>query len=404
MNGNSTAEPRSSRKLIICIDGTSQSPGTASDVQSLGPFKATAAMTPSNITKLAFLANNPSAPDQRVYYHSGPGTQSSDPIKAVLDSMFGNIKFNVYDAYAWLVREYQLGDEIYGFGFSRGAAIVRALFSIIGKQGLLDVRDFTNDDLTDDLLIRYITELLEEKETRLLVHRDVSVKFIGLFDTVIALGVPASLDNVILPEVLKAFDVLESSEYDFNIGTKVQFAYHALSIDEKREFFAPTLFESSWLPQDHTREQVWFQGDHGDIGGGWWQLGLSMITLKWMIEKAESAGLQFRDFKYFESTLQPFLLGVHPNQLQQREKCLIHDYFHRVKPEDSFFGKEIPRQAKDYVAGKHATVFPSTFHTSIELKMELENSDDIPIDVGSETDTEGDLEDKCVASASLRNI
>jgi hypothetical protein len=87
-------------------------------------------------------------------------------------------------------------------------------------------------------------------------------------------------------------------------GKTVEFAYHALAIDEHRAPFAPSIW--AYVPKlGQTVEQVWFCGVHSDIGGGYVQSGLSDIALGWMIEKACGVGLKFDDQVLCSHPLKP---------------------------------------------------------------------------------------------------
>ncbi|MGH6960847.1 MAG: phospholipase effector Tle1 domain-containing protein, partial [Dongiaceae bacterium] len=106
----------------------------------------------------------------------------------------------------------------------------------------------------------------------------------GVWDTVGALGIP-----------LRGWEKLTAARHQFHdteLSGSVQFGYHALAIDERREPFEPTLW--SWKPKEgQTVEQMWFCGTHSDIGGGFLKRGLSDIPLQWMIDKAQGTGLAF---------------------------------------------------------------------------------------------------------------
>ena len=112
--------------------------------------------------------------------------------------------------------------------------------------------------------------------------QNVELALVGVWDTVGALGIPNDL-----------FEGLDSSIYGFldtSLHPDVKAAVHALSIDERRSEFAPTL----WTPNgSSTLEQVWFSGVHADVGGGYAETGLSDIALSWMIQKARGFGVQF---------------------------------------------------------------------------------------------------------------
>ncbi|KAJ3004535.1 UNVERIFIED_CONTAM: hypothetical protein HDU68_005023, partial [Siphonaria sp. JEL0065] len=380
------------RKLVVCVDGTWQAPGTASDVPSQGGVKINAAMVPSNVVKLAYLAGNgknendqdPSTLTQRVYYHSGVATEVDDKKTSELEGNFGNIHEHLLDAYAWLAKEYKHGDEIYAFGFSRGSTIVRSLFSFINYAGLAKADKF---DSHDSLMIEvnaafdlYRTRLLPESSEhdakiaefhKKHSHHHVYLKFIGVFDTVEALNVPSGysslVDSKYLTELEEAIGAIEPNEYhDLRVGNKVQYAYHAISIDENREYFPPTLFEAidvATLHPNYIREQCWFRGAHADVGGGWWEHGLADIPLRWMIDNARAAGLQVRDVDAFDVDFSPFLLGVDRAAFLSRKDLIVHDYFKNYPSGESPNGNRIPRDLTRYM--DTSKYYPSKLHESV---------------------------------------
>ena len=111
----------------------------------------------------------------------------------------------------------------------------------------------------------------------------VSVKFLGVWDTVGALGVPVG--------ILRRFNQKKYCFHDTQISGIVKHAYHALAIDEKRKPFAPTIWTTK--PGRENSEQAWFAGVHSDVGGGCPDTGLSYKALLWMVQKAAACGLRW---------------------------------------------------------------------------------------------------------------
>ncbi|KAJ3285302.1 hypothetical protein HDU79_007452 [Rhizoclosmatium sp. JEL0117] len=379
ISSDSASSGQSTRKLIVCIDGTSQTPGTVSDVTSQGGVRITAAMTPSNIVKLAHLAGQV-GDIQKVYYHAGPGTELTNTTQSGLENAFGNIKGHVLDAYTWLAKEYQDGDEIFAFGFSRGATIVRSLFSLLREAGLPKYNSSARADefttLVNSAYAVYEARSPQRKNppppppNPLNMHQNVTLKFIGVFDTVEALNVPdgavSFLSSTWLTKIQESLGFIEVHDYhDLNIGTKVQHAYHALSMDEKRSFFPPTLFEAvGALPAGHVREQKWFRGDHADIGGGWWEQGLALVPLTWMTIKAREAGLVMPHPDAFDKAFTPFLLGVGKEALEARTSVVLHDYF-VGKKDETMMGKKVLRDVKAFLNGLRDKYYSSSLHESV---------------------------------------
>jgi hypothetical protein len=121
---------------------------------------------------------------------------------------------------------------------------------------------------------------------RMYSHPDDEIHFIGVWDTVGALGIPTG--GLRLPFLTKHW-----SFHDTKLSSRVRFAYHGLAIDEKRGPFKPTLWEQQEHATDQTLEQVWFAGVHCDVGGGYSDPALSEISLLWMVDRARACGLAF---------------------------------------------------------------------------------------------------------------
>ena len=253
--------------------------------------------------------------DQIACYDDGVGSQEFLPLK-LLGGAFGfGLKTNVLELYKFLCRNYDEGDRIYLFGFSRGAFTVRTLAGMIHECGLytgcpddeeLDSRAEKNYHLfrthfKQTWLSRrygeYIgVEMVPEEGT---VFPD--IEFIGVWDTVDAYGFPVD-------EVADFWDrcIFPIRFPDQRLSTKVKKACHALSIDDERRTFHPVLWDEKGETDLVARqkvsrdriEQVWFAGVHSDVGGGYPRRSLSLVTLDWMISKVEAtdesaSGLHF---------------------------------------------------------------------------------------------------------------
>ena len=202
---------------------------------------------------------------------------------------FGITK-NILQCYRFIFDNYEAGDSIFLFGFSRGATTVRSLSGFIDQFGLLP------KSRTDLIKKAYAIYKIEDQETRkrkigefLGKHRTmwVRIKFLGVWDTVAALGIPfKSADGLIdrLPGFRHKF-------HNLTLSPAVENAYHALSIDDERLTFHPTLWDPQILPYQKMK-QVWFCGVHTDVGGGYREQGLSDIALLWLKSRALEQGLR----------------------------------------------------------------------------------------------------------------
>lgn len=266
------------KKLVICCDGTWNRPDQETDAGVL---------CPTNVTKLAYrVAKRDGDRLQVLYYDAGVGTGG------VVDRYIGGalgkgLDENIFEAYRFLVANYEAGDEIFLFGFSRGAFTARSIAGMVRKCGVVErkhieyyrdaIRKYRDADIKPDS-----PEAIDFRG-RFAIAVDTKVQCVGVFDTVGALGVPIGGRN----REKHAF-------HDTQLSKSVRYAFHALAIDERRGPFEPTLW--SYAPKDdQIVRQVWFAGVHSDIGGGYEEHELSDIALQWMIEQATEAGLKFDD-------------------------------------------------------------------------------------------------------------
>jgi uncharacterized protein (DUF2235 family) len=248
----------------------------------------------TNVVKLCNAVVNQEASGQITFYDSGVGTKWYNRLRG---GAFGvGISENIKDCYRFIVEKWKnQDDEIFLFGFSRGAYTVRSLAGLIGFVGLVrdesavdQAYDFYRDakkiaPKTDEDRKKADPQRKAEFERFRQAHvreTDVKIKMIGVWDTVGALGIPQSWLNEHLNPFPHEF-------HDQALGRKVEHAYHAVSIDEKRKAFQPTL----WDP-DPRAVQIFFAGVHSDVGGGYKDDSrLGNITLRWMAKHAEDHGL-----------------------------------------------------------------------------------------------------------------
>lgn len=271
------------KRLVVCCDGTWN---TADQGAAGRPC-------PTNVTKIALsiASQDGAGVRQRVYYHPGVGTTRWERLRG---GAFGfGLSRNVFDAYRFLTDSYEPGDELFFFGFSRGAYTARSLAGLVRNCGVLRRE---NADRIRDAWALYRSSA--EKPTgvasalfRRAYAHEPRIRFLGMFDTVGALGVPALGPGWLRPLVRWINHRWEF--HDTTLSSLVDGAFQALAVDEKRAVFVPALWHRQ--PDSHGQEmrQVWFTGVHCDIGGGYPGTGLSDIALLWMIDRARAYGLEF---------------------------------------------------------------------------------------------------------------
>ncbi|EPQ60681.1 hypothetical protein GLOTRDRAFT_118837 [Gloeophyllum trabeum ATCC 11539] len=275
---------RIKKRIIVCCDGTWQD-GIIVEQR----WKYT------NILRLARMFNHqderfqPPIP-QIVFYQSGIGSAKNWYAELVEGD-------KVQEAYAFIAHNYQPGDEIFLFGFSRGAYTARMVASLIGEIGVLDRTDM---DVFADLFIAYQkrSKSQDDKEKaecdRILapwIQKDspgkrradsdqdtFSIKSVGVFDTVGSVGLPEEL-TIHSKEVKKLYGFS-----DAKLGEHIERAYQALALNETRADFNCSKFEQTegGRRKKQILKQCWFTGSHSDIGGGFKEHDLSDLTLTWM--------------------------------------------------------------------------------------------------------------------------
>ena len=235
--------------VIVCCDGT----WNTEDQSTNG------VPVPTNVVRLfnALAEVDGAGVAQKRYYHPGVGTEGSliDRIKGGAAGV--GLDKNIMGAYRWLCGKYVGGDKIALFGFSRGAFTARSLAGMIGACGLLDLTGVDDKEAWERVQTAYAKGYRVKPEERgdwagadwrFLVEAPGPIHFIGVWDTVGALGVP---DNLALLNMLDS-----PSKYAFHdtrLGANVRHARHAVALDERRETFTPTL----WIdPPDGRRSQT----------------------------------------------------------------------------------------------------------------------------------------------------
>ena len=272
--------------LVVFCDGTWNTP---EDMDRGLP-------SPTNVVKLRN-ATVESA-NQKVYYHPGVGTSGGWWDRIAGGGVGKGLDQNIMSAYRWLAGQYSAGDDIFLFGFSRGAYTVRSLGGLISNCGLLDLTDPELEQ--KDIWHRVESVFDTYRKGRNFTNpkhypfhnvpadaetaKTSPIHFIGVWDTVGALGIPDDL------ALLGLFDDAKKHRFhDTALSDIVTHARHAVALDERRDSFAPTLWTGVGPPRVR---QIWFPGAHSDVGGGYLEIGLSDGALEWMMDEAKTRGLK----------------------------------------------------------------------------------------------------------------
>ena len=257
-----------SKKIVVCCDGTNNKFG----------------VTNTNAVKLySTLIYKPG--EQVVYYHPGVGTLGAPNALTKFSKwwtqLFGlafgyGLTDAISDAYRYVMDQFEDGDQVFIFGFSRGAYTARALAGMLHMFGLIRKGN--------ESLVPYATQMIKHlnqesfqvaPQFKATFSRECKPHFVGVWDTVSSVG--WLYDPVKLP--------YSANNPDIAIGR------HAISVDERRCMFRQNLWGEPKPEQNY--KQVWFPGVHCDVGGGYGEneSGLSKIALEWMLNEAENAGL-----------------------------------------------------------------------------------------------------------------
>lgn len=298
------------KRLIICFDGTWN--------RLDAPHATNVVITAESVLPIAS-----DGTAQVIFYDEGIGTRKGETLKG---GLFGaGMVENLGDAYRFLIFNHTPGDQIFVFGFSRGAYTARSFAGMLSVCGLLRRSDASK-----------VTEVIERYQSRrgdsaayaadmrkfrskysphLCVSDDdetwrcknvagyqagqssrLQVDYLGVWDTVGSLGVPARYK-------LLAFVNKKHEFHDTRLSTFIKSARHAVAIDERRRDFQPTLWDNIAELNEHAGtaadadyapyQQRWFPGVHGAVGGGGERRGLSDQTLDWVLDGARKVGLEF---------------------------------------------------------------------------------------------------------------
>jgi uncharacterized protein (DUF2235 family) len=259
------------KNIVVLSDGTGQEGGKGNN---------------TNVYKLFNMVEDRTA-DQITFYDRGLGTG----FRKITGNISGmGISQNIYECYHFIFDNYMAGDNIFLLGFSRGATTVRSLSAFIHLFGILPK---SRPELIRKAYKIYKIEDSEERKKRaddfISRHHNqwTKVKFLGVWDTVAALGLPVKS----LSTLVDWFPFFRHKFHNLTLSESVEHARHALAIDDERLTFHPKIWDKE-IKNYQTMKQVWFGGMHTDVGGGYKEQELSDIPLLWMIEEAKQFGLR----------------------------------------------------------------------------------------------------------------
>lgn len=334
------------KRLVIFCDGT---------------WNRMSAEHPTNVLIGAqlVLPVDTSGVSQITYYDEGVGT-TGGRLSTMLAGAFGwGLLDKIEAAYRFLIFNYEPGDEVFIFGFSRGAYTARSLAGLIRKCGIVprshaskiqEIFEFYKDAGThpdsDEAQYRRMnfsaaTVLKESDRQWRLDHgadpaevaaaQPLIVRYVGVWDSVGALGIPQHLPGTWLFKLGGKYQF-----HDMELSSTVRAARHAVAIDENRLSFAPTKWSNldtlnATTSSGDKYQQIWFPGDHGSVGGGGDIRGLSNDALSWIMEGAEVEGLALNReaLKSYSAAIDPLA----PLSNQSAKPGLLDRIYHRADRE-----------------------------------------------------------------------
>lgn len=263
------------KRIAIFSDGTWNTPQQAH---------------PTNVIRLkeCTLEQGSDGVAQTSFYDRGVGADGNR-FQRILGGVSGRgLDENILDGYRFLIENHEEDDQIFLFGFSRGSYTVRSLVGLVRNCGLLRKE---HAGMVDAAMRLYRKRKKNSdpysqaaQRFRDQYSKTTDIRFLGVWDTVGALGIPVRGLGHLLNWRYKFHDV--------DLSGTVKYAYHALSVDEKRGAFKPSVWAHTGK-SGQVVEQVWFAGVHREVGGGSPDASLPDIAFMWMMHKAQACGLQF---------------------------------------------------------------------------------------------------------------
>lgn len=344
------------KNIILCSDGTGNKGGYTPD---------------SNVYKIYNgIDIHKDGNEQIIFYDNGVGTTKNKYLRAASGAFGFGFGDNVRDLYEFLVKNYDPGDDnnpadrVYLFGFSRGAATVRAFSGFVAACGLIRYEKKNGGKMNARELKKAVKETFREYikigrqykrkgEVPPLAaasegnHGAVPIEFIGVWDTVSALGFPQRTDvtgigmwviNLLLVGLDHLSDLCWPHRfYNYELTDNVDHACQALAIDDERTSFWPMVWDET-ARKNGSVEQVWFAGMHSNVGGGYQRAGVANVAHEWMMVQSHLHGLTFKTGTKREAAEDAH---VHGRLYNSRDGAAIYYRYHPREIENLCKGKEI---------------------------------------------------------------
>ncbi|KAL5342692.1 hypothetical protein BJX70DRAFT_355583 [Aspergillus crustosus] len=265
-SGRNSRPLANKKRIILCSDGTwsSSDQGTKSDPSNVA--RLARAIAPRGLTK------DNQVIKQIVSYHQGLGSGYL-PLPKLLVGGFGwGLAEDVCEIYDFISNNYEPGDELFLFGFSRGAYTVRSVAGLISDVGVLSARHMSQfPELWKEYRARSPTGTFKDSQwwkdhEKDFDYQDVKIEVVGVWDTVGALGIPEW--RTVRWLIDSGLPI--NNKYRFHntgLSERIGHAFQVLALDEKRAVFPPTLWHKTPNGPPLDLQQCWFPGVHGDIGG-----------------------------------------------------------------------------------------------------------------------------------------
>ena len=354
------------KNIVLCSDGTGNSAGKFRGTNVRRIYEAIDRSEPRRRAAKSAKADEAEAPPRQIaYYDDGVGTGGSRLLRTLGGAFGWGLKRNMKDLYTFLVRNYEPDDRIYLFGFSRGAYTVRAVVGMVESAGLLSTHDrdgnpYLESQLNEGVDAAYRVFRGSFGETRLLQllrllrlkqpgkareklktfalaipasdpgipadEKPCVYSFVGVWDTVDAVGLPSDELAQVLDRVFWRFRF-----NDLVLCDRVAKGCQAIAIDDARHTFHPVLWDErdeaeADKPEKRRVEQVWFAGMHADVGGGYPEESLSLVSLNWMMDRAAK-----QDLRFDKELLAEYRTGADPHGLMHNSRSGLAS-FYRYKP------------------------------------------------------------------------